>query len=448
MLGSSIIKDYFVLAVDVAGKIMDQNAGSVMNLGCADATDACRDQVINALAKRLFRRPLGSVPGDISLTNLRAMSKSQATANDGMKLVLTAMLSSPGFLYKTYGSFASGASNVRPLNRYELASRLSFMLWSSAPDTELLESDLTNPIIMNEQIDRMFSDPRISRLASGFGNEWTGYKGISLSDLPSEFGVSQDLRAAAVSESREFLNHVLTKSPRMLDFIDGNYSYLNGPLANFYGISGVAGSDFQLVTNLPDQRGGILSQMSVLSSTSGGDVDTHPVKRGLWVVNQAMCITISDPPKDVDQNPEFPQAKSPKEFSEFHASSISCKGCHYVMDPIGLGLENYDAIGGWRTSYTITNKWAGKNLSVDPTSHLGSKNFSTPKQLRALIADDPRTYACLSEKVMKYSLGRSLTNKDYCVSEKIAKEVIGTDGSFREVVKRIAASDSFKKGSR
>jgi hypothetical protein len=447
-LGDEVIQNYFNLAIEVADLIMDNNPTTVTSLGCATATDNCYDQIIGKLALHLFRRPLGTVTGDMTLANYRTLLKTPPDKTKGWKLVLVSMLSSPSFMYRTYGSFSAGTGPVG-LNRYELASRLSFFIWASGPDQALLDADVTQPDVMNAQVDRMLNDAaKSARLAVSLGDEWTKYGDITVTPIHEDFGVDDNVRQQAKLESREFMKYLFTQSPRFLDFVDADYSFLNKDMADFYGISGVTGTDFKMVSNLGTQRGGMVSQMSVLAASSGGDNDSHPVRRGMWLMNEVMCIKIGDVPPGVDTDPDIPEAKTPREFAAIHAAG-TCIGCHGKIDPVGLGLENFDAVGQWRTKYTVGDDWGGKNISVESDGTLLSgKSFNSPDQLKHIIAEDRNTHMCLSSKVMKYAIGRDLGLVDYCDSEKIGDEVVGTQGSFRDVVKRIVATDAFAKGGR
>lgn len=447
-LADEVLAGYYVLAMNVAKDVMANNPNSVLNLACKQNNDNCNGTLIENLAMLVFRRPLGSVTGDMSKTGLLTLFKSQNTRAKGVELVLTTLLGSPSFLYRSYGSFTNSNAQAVDLNNYEMASRLSFFLWASAPDVALLNANLADGAILDAQIDRMLASTKAKRLSTLFGDEWTKYTDVTLSPVPSEFGVSDTIATQAVGESREFINHVFVNSTRLLDIVDANYSYLNSEMADFYGINGVSGNNFQLVPNLGEERGGLLTHMSLLSPTSGGDTDSHPVRRGLWVAKDIMCIPLNAPPDGVDTEPDIPQAKTPAEFAEYHSATPACMGCHRVLDPIGLGMENYDAIGQWRTMYTIGAKWGGKNIPVQPEGSLTGVNFSGPAELKKLISKDPRTHACISEKIMSYAIGRSLASVDHCESEKIGQTIVGNQGSFREVVKRVVRSNAFSKGGR
>lgn len=441
-LVDEVLQGYFQLAGEVANKIMTQNPSSVVGLGCTSTTDACYDEIVNALALRLFRRPLGSVSGDVAVATYRNIIKLEAAKNDGLKLLLKAMLSSPNYIYR-----ASTSAPSKTLTTYELATRLSYFLWLSTPDVELLNSNLRSEVVLSTQIDRMLASPKAARLANDFGNEWMKYQSIQQSELPTVFGVDQALRDLSSTETGTFLNHIFTSSPRLLDIYDANYSFLNQNLASFYGVSGVTGPAFRKVPGMSAvKRTGLMGQMSILASTSAGDVDTHPVIRGLWVAKEVMCITIKDPPAGTDTDPDLPQARNPTEFARYHATQDSCKSCHAVMDPIGLGLENFNSVGQWRTGYDISPKWAGKNISVEPNGSFNGKDFSSPSELAKIIAADPRTHRCLSEKVMTFAVGRKLAGEDFCASERIADDVVGKGLSFKELVTRIVRSEPFSRG--
>lgn len=438
------IEAYFMLGRQVAQAALADNAGAV--LGCTTNTDSCRRQIIARLGQRLYRRPL-TTGTDSELERLLALMLKESTVTKGAELVLATMLSSVHFLYKSYGSYSAAQNGTVALSNVELATRLSYLVWASAPDTQLLQSDLKSPTVLRAELTRILNDPKADRLVTSFANEWFKYRGVKSVPIDAEFTVAEEVLDGALQETESFLKHVFRSSPRLLDLYDAEYSFLEPRLAGFYGIS-TSGAGVRKVDGLGAQRGGLLSQMSVLASSSVGDADTHPVIRGLWVVNEVLCTEVDPPPAGINTKPVIEEAKTPVDFARVHSNNNACIGCHALMDPIGLGLENYNAIGGWQTTYEHGPRWGGRNIAVDPKGSLEGQKFEGPQELKSLIAKNDKTQNCLAKKVLSYALGRTLTPRDYCVSEAIARDVIGDGQSFEQVIQRIVASDVFSKGSR
>ncbi len=447
-LSQNVSNAYFELALNTANRIITSNPSSILGLSCNTRTNACFDDFLRKLSLKVFRRPLIE-PSE--MTSLKNIFNAYTTFNEPAEVILATMLASPNFLYKSYGAYSAPQNQKVKLNNFELASRLSYLIWASSPDDILLTSDLSSQANVEAQIKRMLLNPKSKRLSSVFADQWLDYSKVENSSVPSEFGVSNMVLQSAKRETEEFVNHVLTQSSRVLDLWDADYSFLNASLAAHYEISGVTGTAFTKVPILNSSsgsnRGGLISQASFLINTSGGTLDTHPVSRGSWILNNVLCDTVPPPPPGVTALPDSSLVNSPRELAALHASQTSCKGCHARMDPLGFGLENYNASGKWITSYNL-GKWSGRGISVVADGLLDGERFNGPGELKRLVANNPETSICMSRKIVSFALGRTMNLKDHCLSEDLGVNVISNGGSFEDVLKKIINSPSFKENGR
>ncbi len=451
-LSENVTNAYFELAITTASRIMTQNPSSVLGLSCNTRSDACYEDFLRKLSLKVFRRPLVE-PSE--MTAFKTIFSAYTNFSEPAEVVLATMLASPNYLYKSYGAYSApvNQSSGRKviLNNYELATRLSYLLWASAPDDVLLTTDLSISANLESQIKRLLASPKARRLSSVFADQWLDYSKVETSSVPTEFAVSAAVLQSSKRETEEFLNYVITQSSRALDLWDADYSFLNASLATHYGISGVTGTTINRVpisnSSNGSNRGGLITHASFLINTSGGTLETHPVSRGSWILNNVLCDSVPPPPPGVTALPDASLASSPRELAELHASQVSCKACHARMDPLGFGLENYDASGKWITSYNL-GKWAGRGIAVEADGILDGERFNGPGELKKLVAENPETSICMSRKIVSYALGRNMNSKDHCLSEDVGLNVISKGGSFEAALKKIINSPSFKENGR
>ncbi len=380
------------------------------------------ENVIANFARRAFRRPVTPT----ELKNLMSLYDRAAQRGDpfelAVKLALKRILISPFFLFRIEAD--QPAKTAYRISDYELASRLSYFLWSSMPDQVLFDlaasKKLSNPEIMAQQVKRMLADLRSIAIARNFGGQWLGYRslGITRRPDPKRFPMfTLKLRDAMKMESTLFVHHVLTKNRPILEFIDADYTFLNKTLASHYQITNVNSETFERVSLPNRSRGGILGMASILTLTSY-PLRTSPVLRGKWVLEELLGTPPPPPPADAGDLPPDDRQMDGLTFRrrlEQHRKDAKCASCHNRMDPLGFGLENFDAIGRWR------NEQAGKIIDTSGVLPNGER-FSGPQELKKILLKQKETFARnLAEKLLSYALGRQLEYYDECAIREIIK---------------------------
>lgn len=409
----------------------------------ADSADAAR-KIVSNFARRAFRRPVR--PGEVErLMKLYALAASKGEPFEtAIKLPLKAVLVSPHFLFRIEDD-PNEPEAVRTLDDFELATRLSYFLWSSMPDDELFalaeRGELGKPGELKAQIGRMLKDPKSSALIENFAGQWLQLRNLKTvsPDVETFKGWDDELRTAMARESELFFEHIVKNDRSVLEFLDADYTFLNERLAIHYGVPKVYGRSFRQV-KLPDgRRGGVVTQASVLTVTSN-PTRTSPVKRGKWVYENILGLTAPPPAPDVPELPPVGQLKGTlRQQMEQHRSNPSCATCHAKLDPLGFGLENFNAVGAWRDK--------DNNQPVDASGVLPDGNkFNGPAELRKILlgkADQFRR--CLAEKLLTYGLGRGLEYYDKCALDEIAAKLKSGNDRFSALVLAIAESDAFRK---
>ena len=409
---------------------------------------ACVDKIVTNLAHHAYRRPVTQAEV-ASLVKFVALARSRGeTAEQGIQLAIEAMLVTPQFLFRIeHDPHPTDAQDVHRISDVELASRLSYFLWSSMPDDELLglaeAGKLHDPAVLDAQVKRMLADRRAAALATNFAGQWLEIRNLDVvkpdPDKFPEWG--PELRDAMKTETRMFFEYVLRENRPLSDFIDAKYTFLNARLAKFYGIPGVTGPDFRRVELTTGQRGGLLSQASVLTVSSYPS-RTSVVLRGKYVLNNILGSEIPPPPPDVPALDESAVGTlmSLRQQMERHRADAMCASCHNKMDPLGFGLENYNAIGKWRTM-------DGK-FPVDASGTLpNGKSFQTPDEMRALLmAALPQFSRCVTEKMLTYALGRGLHPYDRPTVNGISRDMAASGYRFQSLIFEIVHSAPFQMG--
>jgi hypothetical protein len=365
---------------------------------------------------------------------------------DAMRLLFKALLVSPQFLFITPDADA-GPEDVVPLGDHQLASRLSYLLWSTMPDAELSgladRGALRDPKVLEAQVRRLIADPRSRALFDGFGVQWLGLdklagKTFDAAKFPE---MTPALRSAMVEEARLFFGSILRENRSLATFIEGDYAFVNETLAPLYGLQGVKGPEFRRVTLTDAHRGGILSMAGTLAATSF-PTRTGPVNRGVWVLEQILGEHVPPPPANVpaleDQDRKQIEGLTLRQRTELHRTNPTCASCHRVLDPIGFGLENFDAIGRWRDR----DENGG---AIDATGELpGGVRFGSPKELKGIVAarrDDVARN--LTSRLLAYALGRGLDGYDEIVVDRIVKAVARDGYRMQTLVAAVATSYPF-----
>ncbi len=406
----------------------------------------CESKIVANLARRAYRRPVTEREVN-QLASLITMARRQGDSfEEGVVQALEAMLVSPHFLFRIEkGMPAANAAAVRHITEHELASRLSFFLWSSMPDDELLrcadQGTLKKPEVMAAQVQRMLKDPRSRALVESFGGQWLELRKLESVKPDRERFMEFDeyLLRSMRRETEMFFENIVRQDLSILDFLDGNYTFLNERLAQFYKIPGVTGPEFRRVDLTGTERGGVLTHASVLTVSSYA-TRTSPVLRGKWILENFLNAPPPPPPPDVPNLDEskIGQSASMREQLEQHRKNATCAACHARMDPLGFGLENFDATGAWRTQ-------DGK-FPIDATGTLpDGRSFKGPQELKAILRADRSAFTeGLTEKLLTYALGRGLERYDKPTVKKIASRVASENYRFSSLVLEIVKSLPFQ----
>lgn len=408
---------------------------------------ACAKQILARLARRAYRRPVDR--HDVSaLMTVYESGRDQGDFEHGIERALRALLVSPSFLFRIEEDPPKASEeSARPISDIELASRLSFFLWSSLPDNELMDAAeqgrLRQPPELERQVRRMLADPRSSALVENFAGQW-----LELRKVPKvkpdevlfpEF--DEDLRYGMRQETELFFTDILRNNRSILDLLDSDRTFLNERLARHYGIEDVHGSQFRQVRLSDPRRGGLLGQASVLTVTSYPN-RTSVVIRGKWVLENLFGMPPPPPPPDI---PELEEATHDgkdltlRELMTLHSQSPTCASCHVRMDPIGFALENYDAIGRWRDK--------DGTAAINASGELpGGISFDGPTGLKRVFLKDLRDAFArtVTEKLLTYALGRGLQYYDRPTVRSIVREAEGSDYRLADLIVNVTRSMPFQ----
>ena len=403
-------------------------------------------KLLAKFASRAYRRPVTNEEADRLVAIYDLARKYKEPFERGIQLGVQAALVSPNFLFRAEIDPKSNPTASRALNGYELASRLSYFLWSSMPDDRLLmfaaDGSLANPAILSEEVRRMLKNAKAKALADNFAEQWLTLRKLSIIQPdPARFpDFTPALKSAMETETKLFFSAVVEHDRSVLDFIEGKFSYLNGPLARHYGIPNVSGNEFRKVALSDPARAGILTHGSVLTVTSN-PTRTSPTKRGKWILEQILGTPPPPPPPGVDVlagDSKDISATTLREKMELHRTKPECASCHSKMDPLGFGLEQFDAVGSFRGAED------GKLIDASGVLPDGRK-FTGPAQLRSLLMQDKELFVkALSEKLLTYALGRGLSFSDKCFVDEVALATQKKGYKFSAMVEAIVNSEPFR----
>lgn len=407
-----------------------------------------------------FRRPVGSEKIAPYLKLAQDEFASGATFQEAMRTAYVAVLCAPDFLYLR--------EPAGKLDAFAIASRLSYMLWSTAPDAELIaaaaKGQLSTTAGLRAQTERLLKDARAKRFTEDFTGQWLNLRDIDFTtpdqQLYPEF--NDALKAACVTETELFFDEVLRGNLSVTNFIDSSWTIVNEALARHYGISGVEGTEFRKVPLMPEHhRGGLLTQASVLKVSANGTT-TSPVVRGAWVLDRILGTPPPPPPPGVPGvEPDIRGAQTLRQQLEKHRTMESCNACHRVIDPPGFALENYDVIGGWRENYrslgkdfpkptnvpaNVTNvQWrVGPKVDASGTTPEGQPFKSLSDYKKLLLAQPARFTRSLAEKLAIYGTGRGMGFSDRSELDRIAATVAAKGNGFRDLVHEVVQSSLFQ----
>jgi hypothetical protein len=399
--------------------------------------------MLATLARRAYRRPPAKPEVD-ELANLAATVRRNGDSFDeGIRVGLQAILMSPNFLFRV--EHDPRGAGINTVDDYNLASRLSYFLWSTMPDEDLLRAaahkELTRPAVLEAQVRRMLNDPKSHALVENFAAQWLGLRLLERKKPdPAHFPlVDDELLDAMRRETTLFTRAIMQEDRSVLDFLDGCFTFVNGPLALYYGIPGVTGEDFQRVELDGRKRGGVMTQGAILSVSSYA-TRTSPVIRGKWVLENLLGTPPPPPPPDVPplQESNIGKDASLRQRLEQHRANPACAVCHRQMDPIGFGLENYDAAGAWRDNEG--------SFPIDSSGTLpGGTSFNGPGELKRVLRNQSGLFARnLTEKMLTYALGRGLEPYDRPAVDRIVERLAANDYRFSTLVTEIVNSTPFR----
>ncbi|HEX4026071.1 MAG TPA: DUF1592 domain-containing protein [Rhizomicrobium sp.] len=407
--------------------------------------EACAKKIVTTLARHAYRRPVTAV--DVApLMKMYREGRKGADFEHGVEAAVEAILVSPDFLFmRESDPPKSVAGDVHHISDMELATRLSFFLWSSIPDDQLLslaeKKQLSKPDVLKAQVTRMLADPKSKALTDNFAGQWLYLRRLEYQkpDRRAYPDFDQRLRQAMLTETQMFFDGVVRDNRSALDFLDANYTYVNQRLAEHYGIPGVYGTSFRKVNlDASQHRGGLLGQGSILTVTSYNN-RTSVVLRGKWILENLLAAAPPPPPPLV---PSLDDAKNGKtmtvrEQMEMHRKNPVCASCHTKMDPLGFSLENYDAVGAWRTGY------AGQKVDASAVLPDGTA-FDGPTGLQnILLSRKDQFVEAMTERLMTYALARGLESYDMPAVRGVRYQAAKDDYRMQTIILGIVQSVPF-----
>ena len=448
---------YFLAAQPLAAEAMASEANQTHWVTCNLTDRACLKSSVEAAGLQLFRRPLE--PEEVQ-TFQRVYDSARALGDDesaAFTLTLRALLSSAEFLYRIELDPQPESREAHPLGAFELASRLSYFLWSSAPDDTLLQAagdgSLTQPDGLATAVDRMLDDPKSQRFVGNFAGQWLGVRQVPAH--PASPSLYQWTPRVALSASREmflFFGDFLQSDRSWFEFATADFNYVDGDLADLYGMPPKAGTgNLERVEYRDDQRAGFFGLAGFLALSSL-DRRTSPSRRGKWIAENLLCSKPPDPPKDVPMLQGAAESAgggastlAVRQRLEQHRTEPSCAACHALFDPYGLALEEYDAIGVYRTTY-LDGTPVDATVTLPASSDGEGVTVTGLADLARAVSSDPRFGECLAEKLFTYGLGRIITPQDEPHLLRARDEWLadGQVPSLRRLIHALISTDAFR----
>jgi hypothetical protein len=441
-----LAQEYFETAEKLSTAAVSKLSDLVSCDPVGQGEPACLDRFFDSFGKRVWRRPLQPAERD-SLKQVFTQART-ATFADGLQGVLQVMLLSPQFMYRVERGVPVSGANYLRLDPYEVASRLSYLLWGSMPDATLFTAADAGKLSTREEVkaqaQRMLDDPRTARMVTTFAGEW-----LRLDEIPDIEKQAEpypafkpELKDAFRGEVEAFFNQVLWKGDGKLDtLLTAPFTFVNEPLAAYYGIKGITGPNFQQVPVDPKQRAGFLTQGGLLSVLGVNDGGLNSlVYRGLFVRERLFCQPVPDPPPDAQSmNPPVTPATTARESSVARQAIPLCGGCHALMDKLGLGFENFDGIGLYRT----TDRTKPVDASGEITATDVDGPFNGAVELAQKLASSKDAHACLATQWFRYGYGREETAQDSCALDSLKTVAISSGGNFKELLLALTQTDTF-----
>jgi hypothetical protein len=432
---AGLIADDVFAAPDLKAKVVT----------CATVDDAaCVQAIIANAGRRIFRRPL--VADEITTYNkVYSGARQQGENHDGsIKQVLRSLLSSAEFLYRIESDPNPSSTDKHPLNAYELASRLSYFLWSSAPDETLLSSAADNSLTQDDKlgvaVDRMLADPKSARFVENFSGQWLGARKLpDHAAAPSAYpSWSPQLATSLTREMYLYFTEFLKNDRSWLEFLQADVNFVDATLASHYGVPAPTGAGQPRVEITTDQRFGFFGLGGFLALSSVED-RTSPTLRGRWILTNLLCTEPPPPPPGVPELTAgtFDPTRNVAKALEEHRKNPACAGCHRLFDPYGLSLEQFDGIGKYRTIYA-------DGATIDPTTELGGVKFTGIRGLADTVTKDPKFTACITDTMFTYSLGRLIADTDRPYLEVVQTEWTKGTPTLRRLIRSLVLAETFR----
>jgi hypothetical protein len=415
------------------------------------SSESCSQEILSGFARRAFRRPVVEAEITKLLELIRTLQTAGNTHEDSLKAALRSILLSPNFIYMVEKSAPGNAA--LPVNDHELATRLSYFLWSSLPDAELSAAAdagvlTTDGAALTDVTTRMLSDSKAAALTENFVGQWLTLRRLALvvPDPRTFPDFPEGLLDSAVTESERFVAALIADNAPLEALLTADFTFVDSDLGEHYGLPGTF-ADFARVSTSDTPRVGILGQLSFLAQTSHPS-HTSPTKRGAWVLEQLLCSPPDPPPADLMIEPlgEPDPNQTVRQKLELHQTVPACAGCHVVIDPIGFGLENFDAVGRYRSVENGVAVDSTGTLTIDSGGTVQEVQFSGARELASLLATDGRYASCLSQQLLTYAVGRSFhTPSGEAYADALVK-VARAEGrpGFRDLITTVVQSEAFR----
>jgi hypothetical protein len=447
-------EQYYDAAAAIAAQAFADPVAKAKILTCtqaetAPADGACTRDIIAKFGRRAWRRPLEAAEVDRLVKVAADARASTATFQESIQQLVTVMLAVPQFLYRMEFDPDPTSGAKHPVGNYELATRLSYLAWSSMPDERLFSlaasGDIQKPEVLDAEVDRLLADPK-STFTETFAGQWLGIRSFLAHQVEKTAFPEWDepLRQAMAKEGLAYFDEFLKTDRTLDDFFTADFNFVNARLARHYGMANVTGDALMRISDTGDARRGFLGLGAFLTNSSFS-YRTAPTLRGQWVLHNLMCETIEKPnrpdiPKIDSDNPADPNAQNLNVAMRLaaHRDNPDCSGCHAVLDPIGLGLETFDAIGRYRTAYP------NGDAVVSSGELPGGKKFSGLNELAGIVAQDPHFGDCATQKLFMFSLGRSIVPADQPFLDQIHWRFQSGGGNVRALLKAVVRSDTFR----
>jgi hypothetical protein len=439
-------------------------------LGDVDVNNATLDDataILGTLLPRAYRRVVVPTEVDDYASLVEAALTSGRSFEESLRVGLKAVLCSPEFLFLDE---PQEASDAKAISQQALASRLSYFLWSSLPDAELLalaeQQRLSEPQVLRQQVERLLSDPRANRFTTNFTGQWLDLRDLDFTEPDAELYPEFDelLRVSMLEETTHFFQEIVDRDLSVMTFLDSDFTFLNERLAKHYGIDGVLRQAMRKVSLPADSvRGGLLTQASILKVTANG-TNTSPVLRGAWVRENLLGVAVPPPPDNVSAvEPDIRGATTLREQLAKHRNVDSCAACHDKIDPPGFALENFDPIGGWRDNYRTMGDGQRPNFSQSPFTYAwiryriglpvdatgqteAREQFHDIREYKKLLANhDAQIAKGITEKLLIYATGRQLRFSDRTQVDRIVRQASQNNYGFRTLIREVVRSEAFQR---